>query len=270
MTGLPGLGTYGYNDANHVHAVTHISGTQKYWYDANGNMTTRTMTETFYLTYDAENRLVEASTVQSSAYEDWDYKKPVTLSYSGSTLTDYDVLIEMDTATLITAGKMDEDCNDLRVTDSDGETQLDYWIEGGCDTSSTQIWAQVPSIPDGGKTLYVYYGNASATNEEESWSGNFIMLYDGSCPTGWNAVSALNNYRFPVGSTSYGTTGGSATHNHGDASCTTGTAAGSVKTRIGSGGFDLDLAHPHGCQGGCGRQYKRLAALQGDGLLPEP
>ena len=98
---------------------------------------------------------------------------------SGSTLTDDDVLIELDTATLVTAGKLQSDCDDLRVTDSDKTTLLDHWIEAGCNTNSTQVWVQVPSVPDGGKTLYVYYENASATNVEESWSGNFVMMMKG-------------------------------------------------------------------------------------------
>jgi hypothetical protein len=70
----------------------------------------------------------------------------VTAGYSGSTLTDYDVLIEIDTASLIAAGKMQADCDDLRVTDSDMTTLLDYWIEGGCNTGSTQVWARMPSM----------------------------------------------------------------------------------------------------------------------------
>ena len=49
-----------YNDTDHDHAVTHIGTTQKYWYDANGNQTTRIVgSDTFTLIYDAENRLVE-------------------------------------------------------------------------------------------------------------------------------------------------------------------------------------------------------------------
>jgi len=80
----------------------------------------------------------------SGGFSDWDYKKPITITYSptryggifdGSTLTDYDILIELDTAALITAGKMKSDCDDLRVVESGGETKLDYWIEGGCNTS---------------------------------------------------------------------------------------------------------------------------------------
>jgi hypothetical protein len=59
-------------------------------------MTTRTMTDTFYLTYDAENRLVAASNSQSGGFDDWDYKKPVTLSYSGSTLNPSSDWIDLD------------------------------------------------------------------------------------------------------------------------------------------------------------------------------
>jgi RHS repeat-associated protein len=60
LTGLPDLGTYGYNDSDYAHAVTHIGAAQKYWYDENGSMITRTMgTETFQFDYDALNRLTE-------------------------------------------------------------------------------------------------------------------------------------------------------------------------------------------------------------------
>jgi hypothetical protein len=265
LTGLPDLGTYGYNDATHIHAVTHISGTQKYWYDPNGNMTTRipteitgslTTTDTFYFDYDEENRLVTASTVPLNGSEDltdWDLQKPITITYSGSTLTDYDILIELDTASLVTAGKLQSDCDDLRVVDSDGETKLDYWVEAGCNTSTTQLWAQVPSIPDGGKTVYVLYGNNSADNDEESWTGNFIMLASASCPAGWTRLTDMYD-RFPRGSSSYGGTGGSSSHSHAQVSCTippkaagpsADAATGSEDTRIGTGVTLIDTSHTH-------------------------
>ena len=38
--------------------MTHLGGVQKYWYDVNGNMTTRTVGATTYTPdFDAENRL---------------------------------------------------------------------------------------------------------------------------------------------------------------------------------------------------------------------
>jgi len=45
--------SYAYNDSAHKHAVTHLGGVQKYWYDGNANMTTRIAGGvTYTLTYD--------------------------------------------------------------------------------------------------------------------------------------------------------------------------------------------------------------------------
>ena len=97
---------------------------------------------------DENRRLVSASTTQPASPEswydtDWAYRRSVSANYSGSPLSNYDVLIEIDTASLVTAGKMQADCDDLRVTDDDMITPLNYWIEGGCNTGSTQVWARV-------------------------------------------------------------------------------------------------------------------------------
>jgi len=75
------------------------------------------------------------------------YRKPVAITNSGSALTNYQTLVTADTASLILAGKMKNDCGDIRFTDTDGSTQLNYWIESGCNTANTKIWVKVPSIP---------------------------------------------------------------------------------------------------------------------------
>lgn len=104
----------------------------------------------------------------------WQYNKPITISNSGSALTNYQIKFTMDTATPISQGKMRSDCGDLRVKDSDGTTDLSYWIEAGCNSASTVVWAKVPSVPSGSKTIYVYYGNPSAT----SLSTTNTFVYD--------------------------------------------------------------------------------------------
>ena len=91
----------------------------------------------------------------------WQYRIPVTITEtSGSSLTDYQVKITLDTASLISAGKMNNDCSDIRVVDSDDITALSFWIEDGtCNSTSTVIWAKVPSLTaSSSKTIYVYYG----------------------------------------------------------------------------------------------------------------
>jgi hypothetical protein len=144
----------------------------------------------------------------------WEHRKPITVSNdTGSTLSNEEVLVTIDTAALISEGKLQNDCDDLRFVDSDDSTALDYWIEGGCNTSTTEVWVQIPNLPSEGKTIYMYYANNSATSDELSWNGNYIALFDTSCPTGWSRVTSFDN-RFVMGSNVYGDTGGSSTHIH--------------------------------------------------------
>jgi hypothetical protein len=118
------------------------------------------------------------------------YRKPITISNSAGALTDYQVLVTLDTASLITAGKMRSDCGDIRFTDSDGTTLLNYWLESGCNTASTRIWVKVPSIPASStKTIYVYYGNPSATSAssvQNTFIPNSIYVMSGSCSDSTN------------------------------------------------------------------------------------
>lgn len=82
---------------------------------------------------------------------------------SGGTLVRVQVLVTLDTRALITQ-RMRSDCGDMRLVDSDGSTLLDYYLESGCDTAATRVWAKIPSLPAGGKTIYLDYGDAAATS----------------------------------------------------------------------------------------------------------
>jgi hypothetical protein len=85
-------------------------------------------------------------------------------------LRDYQILVALDTASLISAGKMRSDCGDIRLADSDGTTLLSYWIEPNtCNTNATRIWVKVPSIPaNTTKTIYMYYGNPTASTASDA------------------------------------------------------------------------------------------------------
>jgi Concanavalin A-like lectin/glucanases superfamily/Domain of unknown function (DUF2341)/PEGA domain len=93
----------------------------------------------------------------------WNYRKAITISNSGSALSDYQTLVTVDTASLVAASKMRSDCGDTRFVDTNDSTLLNYWIESGQNSSSTKIWVKIPSIATGSKTIYMYYGNPSAT-----------------------------------------------------------------------------------------------------------
>ena len=113
--------------------------------------------------------ILNSPIAKAAWYNDsWGYRQTVTITNSGSTQTNYQILITLHTATLITAGKMQSDCDDIRIADSDGTTLLNFWLEEGitdCNNAATKIWTKVPSIPSSA-TVYVYYGNSSATNSE--------------------------------------------------------------------------------------------------------
>jgi hypothetical protein len=118
----------------------------------------------------------------------WHYRKKVAITNSGGTeLTDFQVSLELDTASLISANKMQADCDDIRITDINGKI-LPHWVEEnmpGCNASATKIWFKHPSIAATGANIYVYYGNESAVNTE---SGNDVFLFfdDFSKYNGWS------------------------------------------------------------------------------------
>lgn len=93
------------------------------------------------------------------------YQRPVTITNStGGALTNWAVKFIMDTTTLISANKMRSDCGDLRIIDSNNITPLNYYIDGGsCNSTVTRFWTRVGSLPVGSKTVFLQYGDLSAT-----------------------------------------------------------------------------------------------------------
>ncbi|MEW5759692.1 MAG: DUF2341 domain-containing protein [Candidatus Thermoplasmatota archaeon] len=106
----------------------------------------------------------------------WNYRKPINITNSVSALTDYQVLVTFNTASLISDRKMRPDCGDIRFTDSDCSTSLNYWLESGCNSTDTRIWLKIPSVPVGSKTIYMYYSNHSATSISNG--DNTFLFFD--------------------------------------------------------------------------------------------
>jgi len=112
--------------------------------------------------------------------EDWMYRQKIQLSNStGSTLSDFQVAVTVDTASLITAHKMQATtCADLRFTDSTGKI-LPHWIEEnnpGCNNAATKVWIKAPSVYAGtnATNIYMYYGNPSAGSIQD---GNQVFEF---------------------------------------------------------------------------------------------
>ncbi len=93
----------------------------------------------------------------------WLYRRPVAVSNpAGTLLTNYQVLVSLNNSFDFTKAKSDG--SDIRVTDVDGITQIPFWIESwDAVAQQAKIWIKMPSIPVGGTTAFMYYGNPAAT-----------------------------------------------------------------------------------------------------------
>lgn len=97
----------------------------------------------------------------------WLYRKTLTIPNNGNMALNKVITITLDTKSLIEAGKLQLDCEDLRFLDDDESSTLQYWIEDSCNTNSTKVLIKIPSLPKNGKTIYLIYGNPEALNTQE-------------------------------------------------------------------------------------------------------
>ncbi|MFB6241385.1 MAG: DUF2341 domain-containing protein [Candidatus Nanosalina sp.] len=108
------------------------------------------------------------------------YRKPVQVTEnSGQDLENYPVNISLDTASLISQGKMRNDCGDIRPVDPSTGKLLDYWIESGCNTQDTKIFVELNISASSTKEVNVYYGNSNA-GSLSSKSGTMELMQVGT------------------------------------------------------------------------------------------
>lgn len=110
--------------------------------------------------------------------EGYGFRQRASISHSnGTDLTDFQVKITIDTASLISEGKMQSDCDDVRVVASNGQS-LPYWIEesgpGACNMATTAIWVKVTTVFTSGTNIFLYYGNPVA---ESTANGDSVFAF---------------------------------------------------------------------------------------------
>lgn len=105
----------------------------------------------------------------------------VIVRYLAPTLTNYQTKI-----TVPYVSGMKADFSDLRFTSSDGTTELSYWIESYTASTSAVVWVKVPSLVSGSNTIYMYYGNSSATTT--SSGDNTFVFFDDFSGTSFNST----------------------------------------------------------------------------------
>jgi hypothetical protein len=147
--------------------------------------------------------------------EKMDYQKDISFTNSsGSAVSNHEQKIEIDTANLITEGKIKNDCSNIAFFDN-SENELQYFLESGCNTVDTKIWVKVTSVAVGENTISMRYGDTIIPNFALTMNDNsYIAAFENSCPSNWNPVSNLNTAKFLMGSNVFGNGGGAENHVH--------------------------------------------------------
>lgn len=103
--------------------------------------------------------------------KDWGFRQTVTITNNGSAATNYSIEVSVDTKTLITAGKLQSNCNDIIFTSVSG-TVLPYFIDYCSNTTNvnSSFFVKVDSAPAGTSTIYMYYGNPRVTANSVSFN----------------------------------------------------------------------------------------------------
>ncbi|MFI5371238.1 MAG: DUF2341 domain-containing protein [Candidatus Eisenbacteria bacterium] len=106
----------------------------------------------------------------------WTYRRAVTVSNPGQALAGYQVRIDLDAS--FDFSRANPDGSDLRVTATDAQTPLPYWVEAWDPAGQKgTVWVKVPSVSAGASTVYLYYGN-SAASSASSGDGTFSFFDD--------------------------------------------------------------------------------------------
>jgi hypothetical protein len=92
-------------------------------------------------------------------------------------------------ATIDTSLTMSADCADVRVTASDGVSEVPFWIESGCRTPQTRLWFRASSLVAGTTTLFAYSRRRNTPNAADPRAVFFAFDDFSTDPTArWSSI----------------------------------------------------------------------------------
>ncbi|MDH7607713.1 MAG: DUF2341 domain-containing protein, partial [Candidatus Bathyarchaeota archaeon] len=121
----------------------------------------------------------------------WNYRKSHIINYASGAGTNYQIKIKVNYGSgtdsgenVYLNGKCRTDFGDVRFTDDDGVTELDYWMEDKVDSDYAIFWVEVKDdLSSQAQTIYVYYGKADATSVSDQFLTNIMCLKEQKRPT---------------------------------------------------------------------------------------
>ena len=98
----------------------------------------------------------------------WTYRQPINISNTAGDLTNYQVRIDLNSSNVGSNFNWSNNGDDIRFTNSTNDL-LNFWIESWDSTGQeATIWVNVTYLANNtNTTIYMYYGNPSATSESD-------------------------------------------------------------------------------------------------------
>ncbi|MFX1486991.1 MAG: DUF2341 domain-containing protein [Promethearchaeota archaeon] len=148
--------------------------------------------------------IVSASPDGESWLVGWSYRKSHVIGSASGAGTNYQVKIVVHYGSgtdsgfdIFSGGKCKTDFGDIRFTDNDGITLLDYWMEKKTDSDKAVFWVEVADdLSTSDATIYTYYGNpAASTTSNGDATFVFFDSYDDNSldASKWNWQLDNNN-----------------------------------------------------------------------------
>lgn len=147
--------------------------------------------------------LLLLSTAVCAAGENWltgfTYRKSISITGQSGAGTNYPMHFTVfygsgsDSGEAVYASShCQTDFDDIRFTDDDGDTELDYWIETYFDSANASIWVEVADDLSSNQQIYIYYGN-STVSTTSSIVDTFIFGddFDDNDITDWTTTGAV-------------------------------------------------------------------------------
>lgn len=134
-------------------------------------------------------------------YSGYNYRVPIMIDNSSNAkMSDQQVELIFNTASLVSQGKMNSDGSDIRVLDRYGDS-LSFYIERGTMNSlSTTVWVKTKQITGYYvDTIYLFYGKTGSTNQSnaattfpffDDFNGGILGSQWTTCGVGTAAVSS--------------------------------------------------------------------------------
>ena len=126
----------------------------------------------------------KADAYNSTWLSGWDYRKSHTITGSAGAGTNYQVKITVYYGSGSDSGgsvyldsKGETDFGDIRFTDNDGSTELDYWMESKTDSDNAVFWVEVADTLESNAVIYIYYGKTGETTTSNG-ADTFLFFDD--------------------------------------------------------------------------------------------